>query len=124
MAPMTLRSLERGSAAVTVGACAAVMQVLGIEADLNLVAQADPVGRSLQDSMLPRFKTRRRHSRRPASAGETGATTTAEAAPVQPSVPPPPPDAIGEETRSPVTAAEPLRKPIGDVQQWMDETDL
>jgi transcriptional regulator with XRE-family HTH domain len=121
MAPMTLRSLERGSAAVTVGACAAVMQVLGIQEDLNLVAQADPVGRSLQDSLLPRFKTRRRHSRRPASSGEAGAPKAALGAVTQPSVEPPPPDPISEDS---VMAAEPLRKPIEDVQQWIDETDL
>lgn len=52
MSPMTLRSVERGGAGVTLGAYAAVMQVLGVEQDLNLLAQADPVGRDLQDSRL------------------------------------------------------------------------
>lgn len=52
MSPMTLRSVERGGAGVTLGAYAAVMQVLGVEQDLNLLAQADPVGRELQDSRL------------------------------------------------------------------------
>lgn len=52
MSPMTLRSVERGGAGVTLGAYVAVMQVLGVEQDLNLLAQADPVGRELQDSRL------------------------------------------------------------------------
>lgn len=52
MSPMTLRNVERGGAGVTLGAYAAVMQVLGVEQDLNLLAQADPVGRDLQDSRL------------------------------------------------------------------------
>lgn len=52
MAPMTLRSLERGGAGVTMGAYLAVMQVLGIEKDLNLLGTADPLGRELQDARL------------------------------------------------------------------------
>ncbi|KQW42423.1 MULTISPECIES: helix-turn-helix domain-containing protein [unclassified Roseateles] len=53
MAPMTLRSLERGGSGVTMGAYLAVMQVLGIEKDLDLLGKADPVGRELQDAQLP-----------------------------------------------------------------------
>ena len=53
MSPMTLRSLERGGAGVTMGAYLAVMQVLGIEKDLDLLGQADPLGRELQDARLP-----------------------------------------------------------------------
>ncbi len=52
MAPMTLRSLERGGAGVTMGAYLAVMQVLGIEKDLDLLGTADPMGRELQDARL------------------------------------------------------------------------
>jgi transcriptional regulator with XRE-family HTH domain len=52
MAPMTLRSVERGGSGVTVGAYVAVMQVLGVERDLDLLAQADPMGRALQDARL------------------------------------------------------------------------
>ena len=52
MAPMTLRGLERGGSGVTIGAYLAVMQVLGIETDLNLLGKADPVGRELQDAQL------------------------------------------------------------------------
>jgi transcriptional regulator with XRE-family HTH domain len=54
MNPMTLRSLERGSSAVTIGAYLAVMQVLGLEKELDHIAEADPVGRSLQDARLTR----------------------------------------------------------------------
>jgi len=50
---MTLRSLERGGAGVTMGAYLSVMQVLGIEQDLNLLGKSDPYGRELQDSLLP-----------------------------------------------------------------------
>jgi transcriptional regulator with XRE-family HTH domain len=53
MSPMTLRSLERGGAGVTFGAYLAVMQVLGMEKDLGLIAQSDPLGRELQDARLP-----------------------------------------------------------------------
>lgn len=49
---MTLRSLERGGSGVTMGAYLAVMQVLGIESDLDLIAKADSMGRDLQDAQL------------------------------------------------------------------------
>jgi transcriptional regulator with XRE-family HTH domain len=53
MTPATLRSLERGGAGVTMGAYLAVMQVLGVEQDLDLLVKADPLGRDLQDARLP-----------------------------------------------------------------------
>lgn len=52
MTPMTLRSLERGGVGVTIGAYLSVMQILGIEKDLDLVASIDLDGRALQDARL------------------------------------------------------------------------
>lgn len=56
MSPMTLRSLERGGSGVTMGAYLAVMQVLGVETDLNLLVKGDPLGRGLQDARLPALR--------------------------------------------------------------------
>src|SRR5262245_60551045 len=52
MNAMTLRSLERGGSGVTIGAYLAVMQVLGLEHELQHLAEADSLGRSLQDARL------------------------------------------------------------------------
>ena len=53
MSPMTLRSVERGGPGVTLGAYVSVMQVLGVEIDIDRLCQADPLGRELQDARLP-----------------------------------------------------------------------
>jgi transcriptional regulator with XRE-family HTH domain len=54
MSAMTLRNVERGGMGATMGAYAAVLHVLGLDRDLDSVAQADTLGRDLQDAALPR----------------------------------------------------------------------
>jgi transcriptional regulator with XRE-family HTH domain len=57
MSPMTLRSIERGGDGETMRAYLAVMQVLGIEKDIDQLGQADTLGRDLQDArMSPKAK--------------------------------------------------------------------
>ena len=51
---------------MTIGAYLAVMQVLGIEKDLDLLGRADPIGRELQDSGL------RLHHKGPARTEPSG----------------------------------------------------
>ncbi len=53
MSVMTLRSVEHGGMGVTIGAYAAVLHVLGLDADLDAIAEADTRGRDLQDASLP-----------------------------------------------------------------------
>ncbi|RQT42499.1 helix-turn-helix domain-containing protein [Burkholderia cepacia] len=50
---VTLRNLERGNAGVTMGAYLVVMQVLGVDGDLDLLLRDDPLGRQAQDANLP-----------------------------------------------------------------------
>lgn len=53
MSLMTLRNVEHGGMGGTIGAYAAVLHVLGLDSDLDAVAQVDKVGRDLQDAALP-----------------------------------------------------------------------
>lgn len=77
MSLMTLRSLERGGSGVTMGAYLSVMQVLGLESDLNLLAKADALGRDLQDA---RLTDKRAAPRKTSLPDEPVATPTAQIA--------------------------------------------
>jgi transcriptional regulator with XRE-family HTH domain len=95
MAPMTLRSLERGGAGVTMGAYLSVMQVMGIEKDLNLLGQTDPAGRELQDARMPAASTKRlplRGSPRALKVAVAGGSEPTKATRARPKSSPPAPD--------------------------------
>ena len=58
---MTLFRAEAGSPAIALGTLLRILTVLGLEADLTLIANDDKAGRLLQDQALP---TRRRRGKR------------------------------------------------------------
>lgn len=60
MSRSTLRKLEAGDASVTMGAYVAVMQVLGLAADIAKVGVDDQLGRDLQDAKLLQSRRVRR----------------------------------------------------------------
>jgi len=58
----TIRKLETGDPSVSVAVLVEVLQVLGLDADIDLIAKDDDLGRRLADARLPR-------PRRPAGKG-------------------------------------------------------
>ena len=121
MAPMTLRSLERGGSGVTIGAYLAVMQVLGIERDLDLLGQADPLGHELQDARLPAGRTAVASSK----AGVTKRTELRGRKTVVDPTEPVKRAGHGEAARHvdpPVPSVRPRAKPTGDASAWMGDS--
>lgn len=111
MAPMTLRSLERGGSGVTMGAYLAVMQVLGIEKDLDLLGKADPMGRELQDAQLP---ARTRTKRPSLSPSALPATQMRKAPAAMPSV--------QRREAAPNREIKKLPKPSEDARDWIKKS--
>ena len=121
MASMTLRSLERGGSGVTIGAYLAVMQVLGIERDIDLLGQADPLGRELQDARLPAGRTAVASSKAGLTQqAELGSRTTL-AAPPEPVKRAGRGDAV-RPVDPPAPSVRPRAKPAGDASGWMGDS--
>lgn len=53
MSRATLHRLEKGDTSISLGATQRVLRVLGLEADFDLLARDDALGRKLQDMALP-----------------------------------------------------------------------
>jgi transcriptional regulator with XRE-family HTH domain len=121
MAPMTLRSLERGGSGVTIGAYLAVMQALGIERDLDLLGQADPLGRELQDARLPAGRTAVAASAAGvAQLAVVDAQKTVASQPVQ--VKRVRRDVSARQGDTPVPIVRPRAKPSGNASAWMGDS--
>ncbi len=63
MSVMTLRAVENGGMGVTIGAYIAALHVLGLDADLDRVAEVDTLGHSLADAALPRSGNGKKQNR-------------------------------------------------------------
>lgn len=117
MSPMTLRSLEHGGSGVTMGAWLAVMQVLGVEKDIDLVASADPLGRALQDAResLPGKQSRSVPDVLPGVLPETQRKTVA-----------PPlsrtPDPVPKKSDSPIGLARKTPRSSGADRGWIEKS--
>ena len=71
----TLYRVEAGDPGVSIGTCASVLRVLGLQADLDAVAKDDALGRKLQDMELPIRRVAPRRKRF-AGAGKPAGTTS------------------------------------------------
>ena len=69
----TIHALEQGAPTVAIGTYAAVLQVLGLEKDIEQVGKADPLGRRLADARIESLQVgeRRRRGRRAARGAST-----------------------------------------------------
>lgn len=63
----TLNRLEKGDAAIALGTYLRALRVLGLDRDLDLVAQDDELGRKLQDLALEPTPSRPKRAPRPSS---------------------------------------------------------
>ncbi|NTU45236.1 MAG: helix-turn-helix domain-containing protein [Chlorobiaceae bacterium] len=72
MSRPTLYKIENGDPSVAIGFYVEVLRVLGLLADLSLIAKEDAPGRRLQDESLPR---RRRAPRKKPQTGERDGET-------------------------------------------------
>ena len=79
----TLRRIEPGDASVALGNYLAALHVLGLGADLDLLAQDDALGRQLQDANL---MVQRKPRGRKAQASSAAAPTTPPQTSIHPSV--------------------------------------
>ncbi len=80
----TLYRVEAGDAGVSLATYASVLRVLGLQADLDLVARDDVLGRKLQDLKLP---TRKVAPRRASAPGRVSAADAGNPGPRAPSSP-------------------------------------
>ena len=64
----TLNRLEKGNAAIALGTYLRALRVLGLDRDIDLLAQDDKLGRKLQDLALEPIPSRPKRTPRPLSA--------------------------------------------------------